>query len=251
MLKRFCFGAAFAALLAGQSALASGINNATYTPSPITYDFSGVLNQPVNGSTSFSGSFTLDSNTPGYFGGTYSVRDGEPLGPVALTLRLGGATYETPPALSLILFQFNAPGPLGYNGASTAGLVTSMGSVQFAQPLQGADQFVLEANPPTLSPGGGGGFAINLINNWKTGSLWPFSDLNGPKLNGPKLPILRLSDFDIAQVALNIATPNGSWETVSGYLTGLQPETITPEPGTIAIFAMLGACSLLYRHIRR
>ncbi len=264
MLKRFCFGAAFAALLAGQSALASAINSATYTPSPITYDFSGVLNQPVNGSTSFSGTLTFDNNTTGNgWGG-----DGYGLGPGAfgsspLTLNVGGqafafvnptspvpgadpGTWQTPSSNPNMLYVFNAPNPQLFPGtASSIWANSAFAKVQFALLSQGSQQFALATVQPALSRSGmAASLGINLINT--AGNIWPTSDLNPTGF-----PILKLTDFNINQIALLIAPPHGSPETVTGSLTSLQPETITPEPGTIAIFAMLGACSLLYRYMRR
>ena len=264
MLKRFCFGAALAALLAGQSALASGINSALYPPSPITYDFSGVLNQPVNGSTSFSGTLTFNNSTIGnVWGSTIYGFGPATFGSTPLTLSVGGqafsfvnptspvpgadpGTWQTPSPNPNMLYVFNAPNPQLFPGtASSIWANSAFAKVQFALLNQGSQQFALATVQPALSRSGmAASLGINLINT--AGNIWPTSNFNPTGL-----PILKLPDFNINQVALLITPPKGSQETVTGYLTSLQPETITPEPGTIAIFAMLGACSLLYRHIRR
>ena len=264
MLKRFCFGAAFAALLAGQSALASGINSALYPPRPITYDFSGVLNQPVNGSTSFSGTLSFDNNAAvGWGSSVYGSVPTSYLSSTPLTLNVGGqafsfvnpasplpgadpGTWQTPLPNPTLSYIFNAPNPQVFPGtASSIWANSAFAKVQFALLSQGSQQFALATEQQALSRSGmAASLGINLINS--AGNMWPTSD---PNPTG--LPILKLPDFNINQVALLITPPNGSQETVSGYLTSLQPETITPEPGTIAIFAMLGTCSLLYRHFRR
>ncbi len=49
------FTFAVLAFLAFQSTVQAG---------PITYDFSGTLTQPANGSSQFSGSFTVNANPP-------------------------------------------------------------------------------------------------------------------------------------------------------------------------------------------
>lgn len=67
--------------------------------SPITYDFTGTLNQPINGSSQFSGSFTIDSSNPNGGGGVITPGGsgtviGENGDQVSMTVHLGGQRID-------------------------------------------------------------------------------------------------------------------------------------------------------------
>ena len=85
-------------LIAG---LVCGVSSAQ--ASPITYDFSGTLSQPYNGSTQFSGTLTYDTDLPAYPGivpsAGWSYYSGVPTDPtapvVSLTFNLGNTASSS------------------------------------------------------------------------------------------------------------------------------------------------------------
>ncbi len=257
MFTRACLAfTALAFLVATSMTHASGIGPGPY--SPITYDFSGVLNQPIGGSKAFSGSVSFDNGVlPGI--GTDEIGAGTPpVGTAPATLRVAGLTFAftnpttpnpgpdpgtwTPPlANPQILFTFNATGASNpgygylYNEYTRAGLPIPGG---------GAQGFLLTTNQAgTSASGQSASMTINLLNT--AGNIWALSP------NATTYPGLSLPDFNVNQFNLQISQPNGSQVSATGHLTNLEPEVATPEPSTIAIFSLLAACSLIYRHVRR
>jgi len=71
--------------------------------SPISYEFSGTLSQPFNGTTQFSGSFTYNTSLPAYPGivpspgwSYYSGVPTDPTAPVvSLTFNLGNTASSS------------------------------------------------------------------------------------------------------------------------------------------------------------
>ena len=259
MFTRACLAfATLAFLVATSIAHASGIGPGPY--SPITYDFSGVLNQSVGGSASFSGTFTINGAEPqGPGPGTIAI-GATPLGSTSATLNVGGQAFAfenpippvpgsvpgswyPPVANPLILFTFNALSAsdpsyrytLVHSDYTQAGLPV---------PIGGAQGFLLTTNQagPSVS-GQSASMTINLLNS--AGSIWPLSS------NATRYPLLSLPDFNINQLNLQITQASGTTVSATGYLTRLEPESTIPEPSTIAIFSLLLACSLIYGQTRR
>jgi len=80
MLNRLSFIIAVSIVLSSQQIVGA---------SPVTYDFTGTLNQPVDGSTTFTGSFTINANpTVNLVANPYVAEDGSD---VSLSVNLGGA----------------------------------------------------------------------------------------------------------------------------------------------------------------
>jgi len=91
MLNRLSFIIAVSIVLSSQQIVGA---------SPVTYDFTGTLNQPVDGSTTFTGSFTINANpTVNLVANPYVAEDGSD---VSLSVNLGGHTinYVNTPQLS-------------------------------------------------------------------------------------------------------------------------------------------------------
>ncbi len=255
--------AALAFTVAPSAAYSSGIPYHPGPYSPITYDFSGLLNQPIGGSTAFSGTVSFDNGAlPGI--GTDEISAGaNPLGTNAATLKAGGQTFTfanpippapgpdpgtwaPPVANPLILFTFNALSSLS---SSDPAYVYTLAHSDYTNagllnPNGGAQGFLLTTNQAgTSASGQSASMTINLLNT--AGNIWALSP------NATTYPGLALSAFNINQFNLQITQPNGSQVSASGYLTRLEPEVATREPSTITIFSLLAACSLSYRRARQ
>ncbi len=267
MFHRSCFALALLAVSVGQTtSLASGIPYHPGPYSPITYDFSGTLNQPIDGSTSFRGSFTFDNGLPPGAGGTTAGAIGlgfakmAAVGNPTVSMEIGGQTFvfTTPTALvssgepgvwiqpnpnPWVWFTFQGQGLLSYP-ASIGSSQQLWTDANVTIPNKGSQDFLLTTSQNGVSASGQtASMTINLLNT--AGNIWAMNP------NATSLPLLKLPDFNINQFDLQVALPNGSQETATGSLTKLEPEVATPEPSTIAIFSLLAAGSLIYRHCRR
>ena len=94
MLNRLSFIIAVSIVLSSQQIVGA---------SPVTYDFTGTLNQPVDGSTTFTGSFTINANpTVNPVANPYVAEDGSD---VSLSVNLGGAYDQLRQYAAVIRFS--------------------------------------------------------------------------------------------------------------------------------------------------
>jgi PEP-CTERM motif len=205
--------------------LVCGVSPAWATP--ITYAFSGTLDQPYNGSSQFSGTFTYDTDLPlnpnvqPYPG--WSYYSGVPVDP-------------SEPPLSL---TFN----LGNTPSSSFGTLQS--SEMIVTHTQGGyDGFYIEEQLQSNSSSGGGQSVFANIGMVNDNSIQngPFTSTNPPLS-------LNLASFSMgAQLDITISPSNGQGATYVGTITALV-ETPAPEPASLLVFGILGAG--LWRKHRR
>jgi hypothetical protein len=188
---------------------------------PVIYAFSGTLNQPYNGSSQFSGTFTYDTDLPPYPGITplpgWSYYSGVPVDP-------------TEPVLSLTFKLGNTPSSSFGNTLSNDLVVTH---------TQTNDGFYINE---TFSNTGGPYLMANI------GMLNNNLVQRGP-FNSTDPPIgLNLANFNMGAQLNLIGTPiGGQYETVSGTITSLAPliggggPPPVPEPASVLVFLALGA----------
>jgi hypothetical protein len=196
---------------------------------PVGYAFSGTLNQPYNGLTSFSGTFVYDTDLPLYPGITpsagWSYYSGVPANP-------------TEPVLSL---TFN----LGATPSASFGSIASDELIVAHTPSN--DGFYINE---TFSNTGGQSLMANIgmVNN-NLVQRGPFSSTAPPSS-------LNLSSFNMGTQLILQGTPaGGQYETVFGTITSLTPlfggsESPVPEPGSVLVFLVLGAGFIVLRRTR-
>jgi hypothetical protein len=190
--------------------------------SPITYAFSGTLNQPYNGSTQFSGTLTYDTDlslnpqVQPYPGWSYY---------------LGTAPASSEPAASLTFH-------LGGTSSSSFGPVANIEVIVAHTPSN--DSFNLFEQ---FSPANGLPVWANFgISNNNTIKSAPFSSTSLP--GGLNLP-----DFSNgASLSFGILPASGPEQVYSGTITAMVP---TPEPASVLIFGMLGVGLWASRRARR
>jgi hypothetical protein len=215
--------------------------------SPITYDFSGTLSQPVNGSTAFSGTFSYDETSSGVSNGLlvtgYTTAHA--------TLSAGGQSYEFKNYLSTpwppTSYEFDA------NSKGQGDNFTFLGRY-------GVNTSSSDPNAPTA--------AMTIHLGDPTGTAFPPTYLNLPEFILSKYSI---RDFSVTLPS--IGTPVAGTLTSLALDLGHQTQTQTqsqsqtqsqtqsqaqsqtqpsasnsaldqpqaaPEPTTLALFAMIG-----------
>jgi PEP-CTERM motif len=198
--------------------------------SPIAYDFSGTLAQPINGSTAFSGTVSFESTVTGFSNGNFFSSS---VGAHA-TVIVGGQSYE------FVDHSFSAQGsPSTYEfDANSKGQGDNF---TFVGPISAS--VVPSPTNPTSSDANAQGAAMMLHLGDPSGTAFPSSS--------PNLPALNLSSFSIRDLSVTIIPPSpggmntdpttASGTTVSGTITSLtlEPQAV-PEPTTLALFAMIG-----------
>ena len=203
--------------LAAFASLAFG--SASVQASPISYGFSGTLAQPFDGATTFSGSFTYDTDLPIYpgLGGGYpgwSYYSGVPADP-------------SEPVLSL---TFNVG-----NLSSASLLPVEMDDLVVSH-TQLSDSFDIQE---TLSYAKGQNLTATFgMSSNNLVERAPFSSTDPP-------PSLNLADFSGANFSLEGTTAAGQQLNVIGTVTSLvplsDPQVPVPEPGSVLIFVVAGA----------
>ena len=194
---------------------------------PITYEFSGTLDQPYNGSSQFSGTFTYDTDLPlnpnvqPYPGWSYYSR--VPVDP-------------SEPPLSL---TFN----LGNTPSSSFGTMQNIEMI-VTHTQGGYDGFYIEEG---YSPNSVSGNAPSVFAN--IGMVNDNSIQNGPFTSTNPPLSLNLASFSMgAQLDVTISPSNGQGAAYVGTITSLV-ETSAPEPASLLVFGILGA-GLWRRHRR-
>jgi hypothetical protein len=198
--------------------LLCGVSSVQATP--ISYEFSGTLDQPYDGSTQFSGTFVYDTDLPLYPGINPSP---------GLSYYSGVPADPTEPVVSL---TFN----LGNTSSSSFGTIAS--DEVIVTHTQSNDAFDIEEE---FSGTGGQNVLANIgmVNN-NLVQRGPFTSTDLPSS-------LNLSDFSMgAQLDVTISTAGGQQETVVGTITSLTPLGIdgqpVPEPASLLVFFLvLGA----------
>jgi hypothetical protein len=179
--------------------------------SPITYSFSGTLDQPYNGSTQFSGTVTYDTDLPqnpqvqpypgwSYYLGTPPVSS-EP--PASLTFNLGGTSSSSwGPVSNVEVIVAHTQGNDSFN---------------FFEQFSPANGLPVWAN-----------FGISNDNLVKSA---PFTSTSLPGS-------LNLPDFSNgAGLSFGILPASGPEQIYTGTITSM---VATPEPASVLIFGMLG-----------
>lgn len=202
--------------------------------SPMTFDFTGTFDQPVNGSDQFSGSFTIDSNatvtyldvTPPYYPGSISEGGND----VSLTVTIGGITTH----------YNNAPG-------SDFPATLSVAQLSSNDPVDpSGDIVIVRGYQSDLDPGVNSGFALSFSS--RTDVL--FSQL------GPN-EVANLQNFDFS----NPDSSSAGYSWVVNYadpLTASVDGTITsivavpaPEPSMLAVSGAMAIGAMACRRVSR
>lgn len=179
--------------------------------SPLTYDFTGTLNQPVDGAKTFSGSFTINADPtvgPGMASGFYSSGVVNENGSdVSLAVNVGGQVINfvnTPQNPSAVGFQAIVLPP-------------------WAEQPQGTSEI---------------GFSVNGSNNTDSFGLtfYPFGGVE------------QLSN--LRDLTLPLDTGSVYFNGVEGVITSIETVS-APEPSALAVFAILGLAAMVHLHSRR
>jgi hypothetical protein len=193
----------------------------TASSSPITYDFSGTLGTPVDGSEQYSGSVTFDMSSFHSSGPSYIWDTSNPLqftlnlGHHSATIDSGGVdhginiiiSHDDPSHYDSIAIHVVASGADPANGLSDSGFYGNR--LEFLISMDNPDGNVLPSTP------------------------------------GP-IPTIKLTDFPYNGVELWLGErPQAFVTEVPGSLTSFTLEsqsdpTNIPEPSTIVVFALLG-----------
>lgn len=179
--------------------------------SPLTYDFTGTFNQPFDGTTTFSGSFTINAN-PTVNAQTSSVF--EKGGDVSLTLNLGGQ----------VVTYVNTPQNPSYVFFNTAAISPADGTASGGAP---EDSF-------GVSAGANGGKLVFGIEFYALGGIAQLSNLRDLTL-----PLNTSSVY-----ATEPASSPYQW--ANGVITSIEPASV-PEPSAVVVSAVLAIAAVVCR----
>jgi hypothetical protein len=199
------------------------------TANPITYDFSGTFDTPINGTDQFSGSFTIDVNpTATYYSSPayptvspWSVSENGT--DVSLTVTIGGQTtnYVNTPGSFNLASLWVGQNPSNYELDPSGDVIRVAGSPAYSD--------------PGINPGFG------LVLNNPTDVI--FSQM------GPN-NVVNLQNFDFSALNVGMASyTNESGVLDDGTITSVEAVP-APEPSTLAVFAMLGIAAIVHRRRR-
>jgi hypothetical protein len=192
--------------------------------SPVSYAFSGTLQQPFDGATQFSGTLVYNTDLPTYPGiqpspgwSYYSGVPGDPSAPA-----------------SALTFQ------VGNTSSSTAGTLNNLEVI--VAHTSASDAFFIQEQ--FIGPHGQNLLAEFGIGNNNLVQRGPFSSLSPPAS-------LKLSDFSNGG-NLTLSGENGSGQgfNVVGTITSLTPLSQVPEPSSVLVFTSLGAGLVTLRRCR-
>ncbi len=197
------------------AALAVFGTQSTGLADPITYDFSGQFNQPFNGSTQISGSFTFNPN-PTLGGYSYVSETGSD---VSITVNAGGQVYN---------FVNDPQNP-------------------FTSATVNADVVPAQYSPPGESE-----VEIAVLGAMESGNLLASFGMTFYSPGGLEL-LQNLRNFNYvlntSSVSLQV-TSQGTLEGGYGSVTSIELVS-TPEPSTLALFAVFGIAAMVHRSLRR
>jgi hypothetical protein len=204
--------------------LALGVGQPAWA-SPITFDFTGTLKAPINGTEQLSGSFTINGD-PTPTGWPYPLTSVNENGSdVSITVNMGGQ-----------VFHFDN----GQNPLTTASFTTGPSPTWIMQGLSG---------PPQASTWIGGGTSSS---DGSPGAEFGMTFYSPALLN---LTNLRDLSLPLGSGSVYVTTSSsiyGIGVAVGGDVTSIElVPTPAPEPSTLAIFAALGIATMAYRHRSR
>jgi hypothetical protein len=213
MLNRLSFIIAVSIVLSSQQIVGA---------SPLTYDFTGTLNQPVDGSTTFTGSFTINANPTVWSSATvnppdFPVMSGvfESGSDVSLTVNLGGQMIN----------YVNTP---QFPGSARFSLTTWSDLMNMSPGLPGLAGPFVEF---TVGGVANGGNFFSMIFECPGG--------------GEQLSNLRGVSFPLntSYVTLYDSSSN-QW--AAGSITSIEAVSV-PEPSALVVSAILGIAGMAYR----
>jgi hypothetical protein len=189
--------------------------------SPITYDFSGTFNQPINGSTQFSGTFTIDSNPtilislPSWESGGV----GENGADVSLTAHIGGQTID---------FVNTSQNPE---------------NAMFEAAVLGTGEVTRDPAPPSVDFSLQGYSGTNdrmafTLSFTRPGTHYELAELTS--LASPSYTSSVTVNYD----------PGGQTQQVDGSLTSIELVS-APEPSMLAVFGVMAIAGMAHWRLRR
>jgi len=184
--------------------------------SPITYDFAGTFGgQSLNGISQFNGSFTINGDPT--VGSSGSVAEGG--SDVSLTVNMGGQVYNFVNQQNpVIVASFTA-------GESPAWIANPTGPPQDEAIVSGAIQ--------------------------SGNSLVAFGMSFYSPAAVDQLANLRNFSFPLGTSSVYVTdTSGGSYQEAEGTITSIELVS-TPEPSTLAVFAVLGIAAMVHRRQKR
>ncbi len=196
--------------------------------SALTYDFTGAFAEPLNGSTQFSGSFTINGNPPvAVQAGTPYVSEGG--SDVSLTVNMGGQVFNFVNNSQNYTTAWMTGDTVVPQAGSGTGPASNSSWVEFS--LGGAYQ--LSPNVAT--------FAITFY-DYGTAATSQAAQILG-----------NLGTFNFDPGSSSVYTTVGA-QGVNGWAEG-QITSLTlvsaPEPSALAVFAVLGLGGAIGKHHRR
>jgi hypothetical protein len=215
MLNRLSFIIAVSIVLSSQQIVGA---------SPLTYDFTGTLNQPVDGSTTFTGSFTINANPTVWSSATVNPPDlpvmsgvFESGSDISLTVNLGGQMIN----------YVNTP---QFPGSARFSLTTWSDLMNMSPGLAGLKGPLLEF---TVGGGANGGNITFGMIFESPGGVEQLSNLRGVSL---PLNTSYVTVYD-----------SSSQQGAAGSITSIEAVSV-PEPSALVVSAMLGIAAMVYRH---
>ncbi len=190
--------------------------------SPITYAFTGTLNDPLDGASQFNGSFTINGD-PTLVGFRPTVTEGG--SDVSLTLKIGDQEFHF----------INQAGLVDKYATFVAGPEPGV----YGSPRK-LDEAFIAGSISSMNGSHGASFGMTFYSD-------AASDLVGNLRN-----LRNLRDFNYflgsSSVRLSLDLKDGTSDYSTGRITSiaLMPAA-TPEPSTLAIFAVLGITELARR----
>jgi hypothetical protein len=202
-------------------------NSSHLMANPITYDFSGTFDQPVNGTTQFSGSFTFNTDatitySAQHWPNIYPYMIAESGKDVALVVTIGNQTInyqntnQYPDLAKLSVYR----NPTNYPVEPSGDTIDVGGAPPYS--------------PPGYSPGFG--FSLGLPHDEIFSQAGPNGAVSLPNLSAFEL---RAASYTDSSNVLH-----------EGQITSIQEVSI-PEPSMLAVFATLGALAIVHRRFRR
>ncbi len=203
MLNRLSFIIAVSILLSGQQIVGA---------SPLTYDFTGTLNQPVDGSTTFTGSFTINANPAVNPGASWVIESGSD---VSLSVNLGRQVINyvnTPQVPDSVTFGASVQPPMNESPG-----VAGVPLVEFY-----------------VGGGANGGKTTFGMTFYSPGGVEQLSNLRDVSL-----------PLDTSSVYVTDSSGvSNQWS--EGSITFIGAVSV-PEPSALVVSAMLGIAAMVYR----
>lgn len=225
------------AILIGTHSVAQG--------TPITYDFTGILTQPMNGTDQFSGSFTFNADpTAANVGGLGLDANGTSLSftPAALDPGVPIAEYGSEVSLTVkiggqvIQYTNTAQNP------TLASLTAGRAVVD--------DPFYRYIDTVAIQ---GMGTTKNPNNSYTNGSFSLVFQGSGDPIFGnvSRQQVANLQAFPFSADSLKgMSAADASGNNYTGFLTSIEMVS-APEPSGLAIFAILAMAGCAGRHLSR